>query len=129
MRMQAGDEGASHAVDLLRPLGGPQATKLAWVALKPVTGAPIKIERDMAPIDHAIVRPTTLIRKTGNCGGISNRWQLRLSATRSDHSARGVIDASAPLRSHMLQAWKRSAEADRFVRSENAPGGMTGRGG
>ena len=101
-----GEEGASHAVTYYAVVDT-AARQLAWLSLKPVTGAPTNCAPTwrISAIRSWAIRNISR-RRTGSCpGGMQNRLHLLARRIVVPHPRGGVIDITAPLPPHMQQSW------------------------
>ncbi len=101
-----GADDASHAVSHYRVVDQAGA-KLAWLAMRPVTGRTHQLRAHAAHIGHPIVGDAKYFDIEGweLPGGMQNRLHLHARRISIPHPAGGTLDVTAPLPPHMVQSW------------------------
>ncbi|MEM8812748.1 MAG: RluA family pseudouridine synthase [Pseudomonadota bacterium] len=101
-----GEDDAQHAVSLYSVVEH-AGQKLAWTALKPITGRTHQLRAHAAHIGHPIIGDPKYfnVENWDLPAGIQNRLHLLARRIVLPHPDGGTIDVTAPLPQHMHQSW------------------------
>jgi 23S rRNA pseudouridine955/2504/2580 synthase len=101
-----GDRGADHAVTQYA-LADQAGQKLAWLAMRPITGRTHQLRAHAAHMGHPIIGDPKYfnIENWELPGGIQNRLHLLARRIIIPHPDGGTLDVTAPLPPHMQQSW------------------------
>jgi len=101
-----GESGADHAVTLYR-LADQAGQKIAFIAMRPITGRTHQLRAHAAFIDHPIVGDPKYfnVENWELPGGIQNRLHLLARRIVLPHPKGGTLDVTAPLPPHMHQSF------------------------
>jgi len=102
-----GEKGADHAVSFYRVVEQ-AAQALTWLEMEPYTGRTHQLRVHAAAIGNPIIGDPKYFEADTNWdfpGGLQNRLHLHARRIVIPHPDRGVIDVTAPLPPHMVQAW------------------------
>ena len=102
---EAGEPEAKRAITRYIVLEG-AGTRLAWLAMMPVTGRTHQLRAHAAAIGHPIVGDGKYGGADAHPGGeIARKLHLHARRIVLPHPRGGMFDISAPLPQHMRQTW------------------------
>ncbi len=100
------DDGGKRSVTYYKVVE-PFAKRAAWVALLPVTGRTHQLRAHAVAMGHPIVGDGKYGGKQAFLEGrISKKLHLHARSIEIPHPSKGVLSVTAPLTSHMQDAWK-----------------------
>lgn len=102
-----GEEGADHAVSYYR-IVEQAAQALSWLEMEPYTGRTHQLRVHAAHVGCPIIGDPKYFEADTNWdfpGGLQNRLHLLARRIVIPHPDKGMLDVTAPLPPHMVQAW------------------------